>query len=121
MRQRLLRGSGLLAAVLLLQWAVGLAGCIASLSAKASPDLIFCHADGTTTSVPSGSPMEHGPDVAACPLCVQLAATMLPDPPDVPPVPPLAHAAATLPRARDGWVPVRATPAHPARGPPTLA
>ena len=121
MRLRLLRGSGLLAAVLLLQWAVGLAGCLASFPAQASPDLVICHADGTTTSAPSGSPTGHGLDEAACPLCVQLAATMLPDPPLVLPDTPPLPTPAMLPHARDGWVPARATPAHPARGPPALS
>ena len=121
MRQRLLRVSGLLAAVLLLQWAVGLAGCVASLQVRASPDLTICHADGTTTSAPSGAPTEHGLDRAACPLCVQLAATVLPEPPGAVPSSPLIHADAVLPHAWDSWTPARANPAHPARGPPAFS
>ena len=121
MRQRLLRVSGLLAAVLLLQWAVGLAGCVASLQVRAGPNLAICHADGTTTSAPSGVPTEHGLDRAACPLCLQLTATVLPEPAGVVPNPPLVHAVAVLPHAWDGWTPARTNPAHSARGPPAFS
>ena len=110
--------SGLLAVVLLLQWAVGLAGCVASLSAQASLLPIICHADGSTF-VPD--PAEHGLDGGVCPVSVQLAATLLPDPPAALPGPLGAYAAAAMPHARAGWVPGRVTPAHSARGPPATS
>lgn len=117
-RQRLLSVSGLLAVVLLLQWAVGLAGCVASLSARTSLPLVICHADGNT-SVPD--PAGRGLDGGVCPVAVQLAATLLPDPPAALPGPLATYAAAVLPHVREGWVPGRITPAHPARGPPAIS
>ena len=118
-RQRFLSVSGLLAAVLLLQWAVGLAGCVASLSARASLPLAICHAD-STNAVPSG-PTGHELGGDACPVSVQLAATLLPDPPVTVPIPPGAYTASTPLHARAGWTPGRASPAHPARGPPVTS
>lgn len=118
-RQRFLSVSGLLATVLLLQWAVGLAACVASLSARASLPLAICRADGTT-SVPSG-PTSHELGGGACPVSVQLAATLLPDPPATVPIPPGAYAAVTPLHARAGWIPGRASPAHPARGTPAIS
>lgn len=118
MRQRLLPWSGLLAAVLLLQWAVGLAACMASMPARAALDLMICYADGTAPA-PSKPPVSQIGG-AGCPICLQLAATLLPEPPVAVPGPPVAYALAALAPEREGWRPARATPAHPARGPPAL-
>lgn len=125
MRQRLLRLSGMLAAVLLLQWAVGVAGCLASMVAPDGPDLLICHADGGAAPRAPYTPAPYTPakDLAAsiCPLCVQLSAVVLPGPPGFPPGPPLIHAAAPLPDPLYGIVPARFSPARPARGPADLS
>lgn len=119
-RRRLLSVSEVLAAILVLQWTIGLAACVASLSAGVNPGTVLCHAPGGAT-VPSQAPMDHGPDQAACPICAQLTATVLPAPPAIA-IRPRPTGAVLPPFSLwDAWVPATTNAAHPPTGPPHLA
>lgn len=118
MRQRLLRLSGLLATVLLLQWAIGVAGCIASMVVPNGPQQLARHAGDEAVPRTPDVPAGHDPAASLCPICVQFSATVLPGPPASPCGPSLIHVAAPVAHGLPGSAPIWSSPAHLATGPP---